>query len=335
MPSVPGQEPLQTALQAPMPPGAPDTNPVTTDSLRTPVSDLIRLPAGTELNEKQAQELASNRPVRLIVVAGAIDCGKTTLLTSLYELFQAGPLKSKQFAGCETLPAFEKRCHLSRVESENEDEDTLRNPYDGPHPEYLHLKVQNGPEGLGHIDFLFTDVSGEMFEHARNSTDECKKLTFLRRASHILVFLDGEKVFAPKMRWGMVKDAKSLIQSCLDSHMLDASCFVTVVWAKCDFFEAAKDKDKEFVAGFVKQVENDFTATFSGRIPHFRFHRTAARPTRFPDLKLGFGVGELLDDWIANWPQGQKMEVEPSPDNGGGREIDRFAKRQATPDGGK
>ena len=76
----------------------------------------------------------------------------------------------------------------------------------------------------------------------------------------------------------MVQDAKSLLQCCLDSSMLEATCFVTVVWSKCDFFEAAKNKTA--VDAFVKEVEDDFRASFGDRIPQLKFRRTAARPTR-------------------------------------------------------
>jgi hypothetical protein len=164
-----------------------------------------------------------------------------------------------------------------------------------------------------------------MFEHARSSTDECKKLTFLRRASHFLVFLDCEKAVQPLKRWGMVQEAKSLLQSCLDSDMVESKCFVTVVWAKCDYFEAAKDKSS--INEFIRNVEEDFKASFCDRIPNFKFHRTAARPTRFPNLKMGYGVKELLGDWIVNWPQGQNMRLAPPVDNGGQRESELFAKR--------
>ncbi|HEY3853724.1 MAG TPA: hypothetical protein VGO67_04955 [Verrucomicrobiae bacterium] len=274
------------------------------------VPGLIRLPAGIELNEAQARSMESERPVRLIVLAGAVDCGKTTLLTSLYELFQTAPIEKKMFAGCDTLPAFEKKCHLGRTDSGNDEEDTGRNTYEGPHPEYVHLKLQNGPKALGQIDFLITDVSGEMFEHARNSTDECKKLTFLRRAVHILVFLDCEKLFQPTKRWGMVKDATSLIQSCLDSEMFEPDCFVTVVWAKVDFVEAAKEKEKNAAKVLMQQAEKEFKTRFDHRIKNLKFHQIAARPKRYPKLTFGYGVGELLEDWVTKYPQGRTVASE-------------------------
>lgn len=301
------------------------------EALPTPsnaVPGLIRLPLGIELTEDDAQRMASEKPVRLIVLAGAVDCGKTTLLTSLYEMFQDGPIEKKQFAGCDTFPAFEKKCHLGRADSGNEEEDTGRNTYEGPHPEYVHLRLQHGPKALGHIDFLFTDVSGEMFEHARNSTDECKKLTFLRRASHILVFLDCEKLFQPAKRWGMVKDAKSLIQSCLDSGMIGAESFVTVAWAKYDFVEAAKSKEKAAAKAFMQQREDEFKTAFAHRIKNFKFHRMAARPKRYPKLKFGFGVGELLEAWVTKAPPVGKLEVEPPTDSDGQEKTETL--RQAT-----
>lgn len=290
------------------------------------IADLVELPPGTALTESQAVAMALDRPVRTIVMAGAVKCGKTTLLTSVYDLFQSGPVNGMQFAGSDTLPAFELICHLSRADSEGPSEDTLRTLFeDVLQPEYLHLKVREVRGESAAVELLFTDVSGEMFEHARNSTDECKQLAFLRRASHMAVFLDCEKALLPDKKWGMVQDAKSLIQSCLDSGMLQISCCVTVVWAKCDFFEAATNKLS--ATSFVEDVETDFKSTFGARIPSLKFHRTAARPTRFPNLKMGFGVREMLNDWISNWPQGRLMHVEPPSSNCGERESERFANR--------
>ena len=47
-----------------------------------------------------------------------------------------------------------------------------------------------------------------MFEHARDSTDECKEMTFLKRASHFLLLLDSAKGIDPEKRWAMFEDAE-------------------------------------------------------------------------------------------------------------------------------
>ena len=130
-----------------------------------------------------------------------------------------------------------------------------------------------------------------------------------RRASHVVVFLDCEKALMTDKKWGMVQEVKSLFQSCLDCSMLENTCFVTVVWSKCDFFEAAKDKPA--VDAFVKEVQDDLKTSFGDRLPNLKFHRTAARPTRFPNLKMGYGVRDLLDDWISIWPQGPQNPKTP------------------------
>src|SRR5437660_50697 len=72
--------------------------------------EFIDLPQGKELSDLAALDLAKSRSVQWIVLAGPVDSGKTTLLTSLYELFQWRRVEGYAFAGSNTLPAFEERC---------------------------------------------------------------------------------------------------------------------------------------------------------------------------------------------------------------------------------
>ena len=104
---------------------APSAKP-SAPEMAEPVSDLIDLPSGKELNEVAANTIAASRSVRVVVLAGPVDSGKTTLLTSLYELFQWGTVADQLFAGSTTLPAFEQRCHLARTVSGGEIADTGR-----------------------------------------------------------------------------------------------------------------------------------------------------------------------------------------------------------------
>jgi hypothetical protein len=284
----------------------------------------IALHLGTPLTESQALTLSLDRPVCLIVLAGAVDCGKTTAVTTLYELFQSGPVDGVTFAGCETLPGFEQRCHLSRAVSGRETPETSRTPYEGPNAEYLHLRLQVG-SAKGTIDLLLTDVSGEMLEHARNSTEECKRLTFLQRASQVLVFLDCEKGIQPGAKWAMVQDAKSLLQSCLDASMLRVECPVTVVWSKYDFFEASPHKEQ--CTSFREVVEKDFRDAFGQRVPTLAFKTAAARPNEFPDLKSGFGIRELLHQWTDFREAREPMVLHQTVGQSSPREIDRFESR--------
>ncbi len=312
--------------QAPSSPSdaAPATAPAAVPAV-SPVADLIDLPTGKELNEVSANRFAASRPVRLIVLAGPVDCGKTTLLTSLYELFQLNSVAGQNFAGSITLPAFEQRCHLARTASENVTSDTQRTVYKGPDPYYLHLRTTAIEPPHTSVDFLFTDVSGEMFEHARNSTAECKELTFLQRATHFLLLLDGEKGVRAE-RWAMVQNSRTMLQSCIDTKMLPNFCVVNVVWAKQDYFEAAPDADKKEHLAFREEVIRQFRASFEHRVSHLKFSAVAARPKQAPRLGFGNGVPKLLTDWIVHCPQSGKMDLQLRG-RAGTRESELFALR--------
>ena len=298
-------------------------------SVDSPDVDVIDLPSGKELKESSAVALAQSTPVRWIVIAGQASSGKTTLLTSLYELFQWGKIEGCSFAGSKTLVAFEERCHYSRLASDRSSPDTPRTPY-SPIANFLHLKVLPPGQVPIPIDFLFTDVSGEMFEHARHSTDECKQLIFLKRAATFVLVLDGEKAIRLDRRWAMVEEAKSLLRSCLDSSMLSTDCRVTVVWSKIDYFGIGAGD--EGLIEFRAEVERVFRQTFGPRIAHLAFAEISARPTRAPQLGFGKGLSDLLRGWIRNYSQNEPLLLSPDPPIGE-RESELFAVRRSPESG--
>ena len=284
--------------------------------------EIIDLPRGKELREEEAIAMAVSRPVQWVVIAGAVRSGKTTLLSCLYDMFQWNRIPNFLFAGSSTLPAFEERCHLSRAASGNIEPDTYRTLYT-PLPTYLHLRVGIDRLPQKFIDFLFADVSGEMFEHVRDSTTECRELTFLRRAGNFVLLLDSKQCLRLDKRWKVAKEAQALLQSCLDSEMLDKNCVVNVVWSKFDYFVSAGDGNEH--REFRDQVEAEFRESFQARIAHLKFGELAARPSKAPELGFGKGILELLEGWITFCPRQRKINL--SPHLGGNRESDLFAKR--------
>src|SRR5437868_1064496 len=80
--------------------------------------DVIDLAPGAELDEHEARALAVARANRLIVIAGPASSGKTTLVVSIYELFQWRAVPDWLFSGCATFRGFELRSHPSRIASE-------------------------------------------------------------------------------------------------------------------------------------------------------------------------------------------------------------------------
>lgn len=329
MATPPSQPPQTPKPPAPASGAGSTAAPAITDfsaDLRTAekTPEFIDLPQGRELNDLAALDLAKSRPVQWIVLAGPSDSGKTTLLTSLYELFQWRKVEGYAFAGSNTLPAFEERCYLSRRDSGNVTPHTPRTRYKGPHPEYLHLRIRQ-TEGLRSVrDFLFTDVSGEMFEHARDSTAECKEMTFLKRAHHFLLFLDSAKGVQEDKRWAMIEDGRSLLRSCVDSGMIPANCVVNVVWSRFDYF-AAKAADEDH-RRFRTDAEEELSTTFDQVIPRLKFTQIAARPLEAPGLHFGHGVSPLLKEWAATPLEMKALDLFPSSYSGT-RESELFASR--------
>lgn len=286
--------------------------------------DFINLPLGKELNDDGAQALAKSRPVEWIVLGGPSDSGKTTLLTSLYELFQWNKVKGHAFAGSITLPGFEERCYLSRRDSGNPKPHTRRTPYEGPDPKYLHLRTRSNSQLRQFTDFLFTDVSGEMFDHARDSVPECKKMYFLKRAHHLLLFLDSGKAVQTTKRWRIVEDTKALLRSCMDSEMIWEKCIVSVVWSRFDYF-MAKDMEPDH-SQFRNDAEEEFRRAFSKLGSRLKFSEVAARPLEVPELHIGHGVQALFDEWAATPLEMKADDLFPTSFSGA-RESELFGAR--------
>jgi len=286
------------------------------------VTDLINLPTGKELDDLEAANLQAARSVRLVVVAGPVGSGKTTLIASLYELFQWNRVSDYSFGGSRTLPAFERRCYLSRIASERAAADTERTTYG--EVRYLHLQIWKEDFTRGPLDLLFTDITGESFESARNSIAECERLEFLRQADHFLLLLDSEKLVRKEKRWQVAHEGMMLLRSCLDSKMLSGTSLVNVVFAKFDYLHAAWNEEND---RFLEKVMDEFQKEFGSRVGRLTFSQVAARPTESPKLNFGHGLPELLKDWAVVSPRERSMKILQHETAGASRESEFFGVR--------
>jgi len=323
MSTPPTQPPQISKAPEPPSPTSAANESSATQNVGTKDPEYILLPRGKDLNEATALDLAKSRPVQWIVLAGPSDSGKTTFLTSIYELFQSGIVENYAFAGSSTLPAFEERCYLSRRVSGNQMPHTQRTPYKPEDPGYLHIRVRS-VEGLRPFrDILCTDISGEMFEHARDSIAECKKMLFLKRARHLLLFLDSAKAVKRDKRWEMVEDGQALLRSCMDSEMIHPRCAVNVVWSRFDYFDS-QDSAEEHVR-FRRDVERQFGQIFNA-LPNLRFSEVASRPLRKPTLGIGYGVPLIVKQWADSPLEMKAFNLFPKSYSGT-RESELFATR--------
>src|SRR5688572_16963455 len=102
--------------------------------------EFVDLPSGEPLSVSQLSSVTTRSDARMVLLAGQVSAGKTTIITSLHELFLEGPVSGFQWAASSTLPAFERLCHPARPESGRKSAETLRtNPSAGP--VFYHLEV--------------------------------------------------------------------------------------------------------------------------------------------------------------------------------------------------
>lgn len=247
----------------------------------------IPMSPGDELSGATSLAITRAKLARVIMLAGPVGSGKTTLLSSIYELFGKGQIRKYSFAGSETLPVMELRCHLSRTASERVEADTERTKLDET-LKLLHLHLADGNGRKTHL--LMSDPSGEAFRIARDSTDECRKLTILRRADVVVFCLDGSGLSRRRTRPGIVADVRALLRSMLDAGMLDGSSHAQVLFTKSD---QLVNPERETEAGLTAAIEQDFRANFESRLRRLEFRRISVKP-----LANAVGIEELLASWV-------------------------------------
>ncbi len=253
---------------------------------------IIQFREGDYLPAEEAGKVVRAAPTSVIVVAGVVDSGKTTLVAGLYGLFHKGPFAGYIFAGSRTLPGFERRCHLARVASGLTNPETERTKVsDSQH--LLHLRLAE-LSPLRHHNILFSDIYGEAFRRVADSADDCKQFTILKRADHVALLIDGEKAINRKDRQGAFASVDALLGQCLDTGMLGSTSSVQAVVTKWDLVAASSPSNASFVDSKLKWLA-DRHGTRLGQLSNFK---VAIRPPSGRDIKAGHGMDELLRLWI-------------------------------------
>jgi hypothetical protein len=285
----------------------------------------LDLPEGADLDLAAAERVARAGLTRVVLIAGAPDSGKTTLLAALYESFQRGPFAGYLFAGSETLPALERRCHLGRIDSGRAAAETARTLAGGGQ-RWLHLRVRAARDGGAVRELLVTEIAGDTFRLAKDSSDECQRLTISRRADHFVILVDGGKLLQRPSRLAAANDPAMTLRSLLDAEMLGRRSFVDVVFTKWDLVlgsPAAAEID-EFVGAFAEKTRQHCQP----RLGRVRFARVAVRPAAGAAVAYGHGLGDLFRAWVEDSAAFASSAREPVSLPEGASEFDRFLWRR-------
>ena len=309
------------------PPGSP--SPQTPSSAPPPSGRDVRsggtfveLPRIADLDADTAASITGASVTRVIVVAGPPECGKTTLLTALYERYlRRATFGGYCFAGSETLIGFEQRCHPSRSASRlpvAETEPTrpaLRTPL-------LHLRLRFADLSEPTRDLLFTDLPGSVFRQAKDSTEACQRLQVLKRADRIVLGVDGGQLADSSRRFVISAATRDFLRRGCDAGMLTRVTRVDVVVLKWDLVEALDLAERGLATATLDRLSHELRDDFAERLGGLRFARVAARP-QTAALEAGYGLAELIPAWVR---EGGLVVFERTPLTrpSGHREIDRY-----------
>lgn len=236
-------------------------------------SDTVYFTSGQALLESSVQSITYAFPTKLILVIGGPNCGKTTLVASIFDSFQEGPLGNFMFAGSYTQVGFEERCHTARLSSTSKRVNPETERTKSSEFSYLHLSIRDKALLKQTQHLLFTDVSGERFKSARDRDEDMNQLTILRKADHIFYMVDGEALSTIATRSPTRADIFAFLRRAIQSGLLTNKNKLNIIINKYD--KVIKNSAEESINSFfITPLKEQFSEVISDVIT------TVARPSR-------------------------------------------------------
>lgn len=286
---------------------------------------LVNLPLGKPLQEAEASNVLRASDTPIVVLAGAVKSGKTTLLASLHDAFQRGPFAGYMAAGSQTLVGFEERCFDSRCASGGDEPVTQRTQLEEG-VLFYHIKVRKESLESPIKQLLLADMSGEHYDGALDSAQALRSLTIIRRADHFVHLVDGGKLASKELSAHTKANALMLMRRCLEEKMLDDDARVDILLTKWDIVLARLGEDS---ADAILRSERKAFSSVEKRVGRLRVTPIAARPHYKSTLKPVYGLDELLHSWIEEPPRKVTPKARLLRLAGSWLPFDTFAVREA------
>jgi hypothetical protein len=260
--------------------------------VREPVR-LVSLSLGDALNRAQASSLQRRRLSRLVGIIGPNDSGKTSLLASIYDLLQEGPVANVGFAGSSTLVGFEKVCHDARAASRR-DTPHMERTSAGADAVFFHLDLRLANGGL--VALFIGDRSGEDYLAAADALSRADEFFELRRADVVTLLVNGEHLASSEYRHEAKAVSQQVVDALVEAGSFRLGCKLAIVLTKQDYVLESSHAER------VKRDFDGIADSLSERHSHYfsdieRFI-VAASPKDITKLKRGDGVDRLLQFWL-------------------------------------
>ncbi|MCY6356009.1 TRAFAC clade GTPase domain-containing protein [Clostridium sp. ZS2-4] len=266
-------------------------------------SGFIKLPHGLALTVAETYPITASEVSKTIILIGPFDSGKTTIETTIYQLFQRKPFSGLYFAGSQSLFGYEERSFYTRLESKKEIATTPRTSRFADKI-FLHLKLYDSTTKTK-TNYLFGDISGEeIYSHLGNVETISEKMPYLKSVDSYVFILDGKQLADKNKRNGAIDQAYNMARTIFDAKLYSSSTRVQVLISKYDIIkknddanlETTIDKRLECIVDLLKKYVSEVTV-----------HKVAAMPEP-GDFEVGYGLEELLSTW--NKPHTDNQVVE-------------------------
>lgn len=185
------------------------------------------------LDSSEASRFMQSVRCTVVLVAGTVESGKTTLVVELFAQYLLGGFADWSFAGSKTLKAIDDRHRTARVSSGLLTPTTERTRDEDMR--LLHLRLANGKR---RVEFLFSDVKGEFFEGVIDGRAVAHDVPIASRADLAVVLIDGAVVGDLSTRSSAITNARQLIGGLAGSGGLAEGTRLLIVCSKYDLLDA-------------------------------------------------------------------------------------------------
>lgn len=291
---------------------------------RNQPAEMINLSLGEALDRASASSLQRCRISRAVGIIGPNDAGKTSLIASVYDLLQEGPISEVGFAGSSTLIGFEKICHDARAASRREAPHMERTSA-GADATFFHIDLR--PSGGEVVSLFIGDRSGEDYLAAADDLSRAQGFFELRRADVVTLLVNGEQLASSEYRHEVKAMTPQIVDALVEAGSFRRGCRLAVVLTKNDTVLSSPHADRvgrEFAAMVATIAQNH--GDYLGDIDRFV---VAASPQDSTKVKRGEGVDQLLLFWLRAAPSPVPIQLTASDSS---RMIDLLDSRSEVPE---
>lgn len=269
--------------------------------------EMFQLPTGEALNYDEAYCISATYPTKFIVIAGDSQCGKTTLVTTLYQQFLQDIPTRYRFAGSQTIQAFEQRAYLSRSTSKQTQPDTQRTIRDLR--DVLHLCLWDCTQDI-YSNLLLTDFSGEEFNNVMGNSLLAKEEFQIIRAAHFfLMLIDGEQLCSSRER--ELDKTINFLKTFYFAELFRSEVRIVVVVSKYDLL-ISKCKEDLSLQSFIDDIQQRIIDAIPNVAKNLVFMKLAAMPVDSKLVPVGYGLEPLLSLWLSpiKWQPNLRVPIQ-------------------------